>query len=150
MDAAKTCPQMDPSRLPEHPLLNIIYFWTCMKSRQPFPVGGHAHGRHPCQVCTISPQRMNVGSRQAIYKIYLKEKTLENGRIIENLNSLTWCLDLIIEGGGKIRPFEGCWETTHPQVEPSSQPEHPFIKHRLVLGILKMTPTFSSRWAWPW
>lgn len=150
MDAAKTCSQMDPSRLPEHALLNMIYFWTCMKSPQPFPVGGHAHGRHPCQVWMNFPQRMHVVSRPAIYQLVFTEKTLEIERIVENLNSLTWCLDLIIEGGGKIRPLEGCWETTHPQVEPSSQPEHPFIKHGLLLDILKMTPTFSSRWAWPW
>ena len=48
-----------------------------------------------------SPQRMHVVSRPAIYQLVFIEKTLENERIVENLNSLTWCLDLIIEGGGK-------------------------------------------------
>ena len=144
MDAAKTCPQMDPSRLPEHSLLNMIYFWTCMKWAQPFPVGGHAHGRHPCQVWMNFPQYMHVVSRPAIYKPVFTEKTLKNARIIKNLNSLTWCLDLIIEGGGKISPFEGCWETMHPQVESSSQLKHPLLNMVYVWTFLKWPPILQA------
>ena len=51
---------------------------------------------------------MHVVSRPAIYQLVFTEKTLEIEKIVENLNNLTWRLDLIIEEGGKIRPLEGC------------------------------------------
>ena len=51
------------------------------------------------------PHGMHVVSHLAIYQPVFTEKTLENARIVENLNSLTWRLDLIIEGGDKNYAF---------------------------------------------
>ena len=85
----------DHSRLPEQYLLNMLYFWTCMKwpnfCQQVGMLMVVIHVRFE-QFLTSYASHVTSG----IYQVLFTQKTPENAKNIENSNNLAWFLELVI------------------------------------------------------
>ena len=84
--------------VPEHTSFNMVYFYTCLKWCQLFPLGGHAligiHARFeqfptPYASCDIS----------SLFSAFsYREKSRKNTKLVGNQNNLSWFLELAIQG----------------------------------------------------
>ena len=138
---------MELSGLFEHPLFNIVYFWTILKWLQLLQGGERGHGSHLCQVWTISDAVCKLRHVWPFIGLFVWENS-RNTRIYRKSKQIgvVPCIGPTSQWQN-LGSFDTCRETMCSQKERTAYSDT-LRKHDILLDILEMNQLIRAYQVW--